>query len=335
MSSTSTTSARQPWHKGFDPAREDQTCTLPDGRKLGFAEYGSPSGTPLFLFHGAPGTRWDGIGYEEESKLLDVRIICPDRPGHGLSSPQPNRKILDYPADISALARHLGINKYHIAGQSGGGPYVSVCAYASPEDELLNSTIIAGMIPPEGVSAKSAGYYTTAVLALYRLIPNTVIWLTDYFYPPSFWADDKKVQRQLDFAYKFLPKEDKDEIARPSTQPAIRAILREAFRQGSAGVVQDAIIFGQPYGFELKDVKRHIKLFYGREDNRTPPAFGEYYHKHLPSSALTIMENKSHFRLDDVSLDMIAAAVGKEDLITPEMRKTLAEKVEEIKRDGP
>ena len=33
------------------------TITLPDGRTLGYAEYGAPSGKPVFFFHGIPGSR--------------------------------------------------------------------------------------------------------------------------------------------------------------------------------------------------------------------------------------------------------------------------------------
>jgi hypothetical protein len=34
-----------------------QSIQLPDGRRLSFAEYGVADGTPVFLFHGIPGSR--------------------------------------------------------------------------------------------------------------------------------------------------------------------------------------------------------------------------------------------------------------------------------------
>ena len=33
------------------------TCTLPDGRKLGYADYGDPNGKPILYQHGIPGIR--------------------------------------------------------------------------------------------------------------------------------------------------------------------------------------------------------------------------------------------------------------------------------------
>jgi hypothetical protein len=54
---------------------------LPDGRTLFWAEFGQPSGVPLFLFHGWPESRLVGSYFDEAARDLGVRIICPDRPG--------------------------------------------------------------------------------------------------------------------------------------------------------------------------------------------------------------------------------------------------------------
>lgn len=37
--------------------RLDTEIRLSDARRLAYAEYGDPLGTPLFLFHGLPGSR--------------------------------------------------------------------------------------------------------------------------------------------------------------------------------------------------------------------------------------------------------------------------------------
>lgn len=108
------------FHPCFTPQLEDQTTTLSDGRTIGFAEYGTRTGTPTFFFHGAPGSRYDGFGYSEPAARLGVRLICPDRPGHGLSTAYPGRSLSSYARDISELAAHLGLRRYHVFGQSGG-----------------------------------------------------------------------------------------------------------------------------------------------------------------------------------------------------------------------
>jgi len=47
-----------------------------------------------------------------------------------LSSPQPNREIQNWSADVSELAEYLNIRQFNAAGESGGGPYVLALALA-------------------------------------------------------------------------------------------------------------------------------------------------------------------------------------------------------------
>jgi pimeloyl-ACP methyl ester carboxylesterase len=37
--------------------RDDNILRLPDGRRLGYAEYGDPDGKPVILFHGTLNSR--------------------------------------------------------------------------------------------------------------------------------------------------------------------------------------------------------------------------------------------------------------------------------------
>jgi len=79
---------------------EPKFITLKDGRKLAYAEYGEPAGKPVFFFHGTPGSHFfhppDGI-----TQKMGVRLITVDRPGYGLSTFLPKRRILDWPGDIT------------------------------------------------------------------------------------------------------------------------------------------------------------------------------------------------------------------------------------------
>jgi pimeloyl-ACP methyl ester carboxylesterase len=64
----------------------NQRITLPDGRKLGYNEYGQPDGLPVFYFHGTPSAcvEWELFGNEELTGRLNMRLIAVDRPGMGL-----------------------------------------------------------------------------------------------------------------------------------------------------------------------------------------------------------------------------------------------------------
>jgi hypothetical protein len=90
------------------------TLTLPDGRKLGYAEYGSLTGRPIFYLHGLPGSRLEAAGYDELGLELGARVIAVDRPGIGWSSPHPGGTLLAHPKDLEHLAQHLELDHYSV-----------------------------------------------------------------------------------------------------------------------------------------------------------------------------------------------------------------------------
>lgn len=87
---------------------------LPDGRKLGYAQYGTPNGKPVFMLHGMPGSRLDAGHFDDLGKELGARVIGIDRPGIGWSTPQPGRRLLDHAKDVEAVANELGIERFKI-----------------------------------------------------------------------------------------------------------------------------------------------------------------------------------------------------------------------------
>ncbi len=113
----------------------DQQFQLPDGRRLGYDEYGSSDGKSLFYFHGSPSSRIKSTLFISEELLLslNVRLFAVDRPGMGLSDFQTNRRILDWSQDVIALVNHLGMERFSILAYSLGGPYGLACGFAIPQ----------------------------------------------------------------------------------------------------------------------------------------------------------------------------------------------------------
>ena len=114
---------------------------------MGYADIGNASARPVFFLHGTPSSRHEGLGLAKlaASKSVDVRVITPDRPGIGLSTPKPGRKLIEYPFDILELGTHLGIDTFSIIGGSGGAPSALACAFALPPHQIRAVGILAGM----------------------------------------------------------------------------------------------------------------------------------------------------------------------------------------------
>lgn len=90
------------------------TLTLPNGRKLGYAQYGLQTGRTVFYLHGLPGSRIEAVAYDAMAVKLGARIFAVDRPGIGWSSPHSERTILDHVKDIEHLAEFLELDSYGV-----------------------------------------------------------------------------------------------------------------------------------------------------------------------------------------------------------------------------
>ena len=90
-----------------------------NGRVLGVCEYGDPEGFPVLAFHGIPGTRLMFRPTHEIARRLGLRIIAPDRPGFGCSTPQPQRTLQDWPPDVDAILNAYEIDRFSLVVQLG------------------------------------------------------------------------------------------------------------------------------------------------------------------------------------------------------------------------
>ncbi|TQV94074.1 alpha/beta hydrolase fold-1 [Cordyceps javanica] len=113
QATTASASAPASTSASANPAH-NQTMTLPDGRKLGFAEYGDARGRKTLLyFHGYPSSRVEGRLLHRLALAHSIRVLALDRPGYGLSTPQgPRRALLDWPRDVEAFAAAQGLGRF-------------------------------------------------------------------------------------------------------------------------------------------------------------------------------------------------------------------------------
>jgi pimeloyl-ACP methyl ester carboxylesterase len=101
---------------------------LPGGRRLSWHEFGDPDGPPVMYTAGTPVSGLGGASYDEPARAAGLRWISPDKPGYGGSDYQRGRSLISWGDDLAALAGHLGLDRFALAGESGGGPYTLAAA---------------------------------------------------------------------------------------------------------------------------------------------------------------------------------------------------------------
>ena len=115
---------------------KNETITMNDGRIVGFADYGSPDQTAVVWCHGGPGSRLEPSFVADAAARAGLRLIGIDRPGYGLSTPQPGCTIGGWVPDALAVLDHLGIDQFLALGVSTGG--ADALALASHSSDRVN-----------------------------------------------------------------------------------------------------------------------------------------------------------------------------------------------------
>lgn len=106
----------------MDAMTDARSITLRDGRRLSYAEYGDPEGAPFIVLHGMPGSRIFAAVFDEQARRWHLRIIAPERPGSGQSSPLPGGTLIEYSEDIRQLADTLRLAHFVAVGVSRAAP---------------------------------------------------------------------------------------------------------------------------------------------------------------------------------------------------------------------
>ena len=120
---------------------------LVDGRVLAWREFGDAIGWPLVAVHGSPDSSAVWALLDDAAHRAGARIIAPDRPGFGSSSPKPDRSILDWVDDLSELTEHLELASFRLLAISGGSPYALAVAATCP-DRVAHLGLLSVITPP-------------------------------------------------------------------------------------------------------------------------------------------------------------------------------------------
>lgn len=317
LDTTNTNSAAS---ESFPPERYNRTFELPDGRALAWAEVGSPTGSPLFFFHGFPGSRLEARGLEDIGRRHDIRFICPERPGYGRSTFQPDRRIVDWPADVRELAAHLDLKRYAVIGGSGGGPYALACAYAIPPDTLSAVGLLCTAAPWKPETIRYVSYSRRALRFLSEYCPSLTTRIFDRLIGFGKWfATSGAGKKYIDIfavkaaatAGKDIPESEKSPEAVEVRRERLLSVLLEPFAQGSRGFVQEAYLLSHPYGFRLENVRfeKKIQIWHGTKDTNSPIEMVRYMKERLGHCDLHELDGETHFtimkRLENIVIQLM------------------------------
>jgi pimeloyl-ACP methyl ester carboxylesterase len=266
---------------------------LGDGRALAYADYGDPEGTPVLYFHGAPGSRLDGAGYEplgRELKSMRIRVIAPDRPGHGYSTQQRGRRLTNWPHDVVQLADSLGLERFSVLGHSSGGKFALACGSALAH-RVTTIGVLAGVGPPE-TPRFGEGLGRTARVSMTLASRRRPL-------AAAYWSAARLMARRTPGLFMRQLEAELSPVDRAVvTDPAVRELLLATFREcllpGVQGIVDEWLIQARPWGFSLAEIRPPVHLWHGDADDLVPLHHSEHLARSVPDGELTVLRGHGH-----------------------------------------
>lgn len=267
---------------------------LPAGRQLGYAEYGDPRGRPVFYCHGLPGSRLEARLLAPAAGALGIRLIAADRPGYGQSDPQPGRRLTDWPGDVAALAAALAIDRFHVIGVSGGGPYALACArQLAPR---VRAAAIVGGLGPVGEAELRRRLRGLARIGV-ALAARRPAALAPLLGAPIHGLVKRSPRLVLLLIAWTGSRPDRAVLARSEVRAVLGASLREAFRQGSRGAVADLV--AAVADWDLAEVSPVVPLqfWHGAADAVVPLEHSRALAARLAGARLQVLAQEGHYSL--------------------------------------
>jgi pimeloyl-ACP methyl ester carboxylesterase len=280
--------------------------TLPDGRRLAYAEFGNPDGHPVIYFHGGASSRLEPLLLGDELiNRYGIRLIVPDRPGMGQSDFQPDRGFSDFPKDVVFLADTLGLDKFSVMGVSSGGGYVYACAAKIP-DRLLAAVAVSGAWDTYSLQdlplVSRWSYKTAKIFPLFYRGMLKLLLRSYQGSPEKLLASFKKQLSAIDYAV----------FESPQRLQAARDWTIEAMRQGTKGIAWDALLYVHPWDFNVAEIQIPIIFFHGEQDRSISIIMAKKAVARLPTAKLFTYPNEGHLSVVINQFEAIARALKNE-----------------------
>jgi pimeloyl-ACP methyl ester carboxylesterase len=270
--------------------RERLCIALPDGRRVGYAEYGDTSGSPVLFCHGFPGTRLEARHADAFGAALGLRLLAVDRPGIGFTDPVPMDAVGDWALEAARVADALGVGSFAVLGVSGGAPYSLACAALMP-DRVTSLHVVGGLGPlPDGVRRQLPAPHRLLAAACVR-------------WPRGFGRIARRLiasivahpEFYLRVSESVLPPADAAMLEGSAVPRSLTANFAEAVRSGEAGVARELELFGRDWGFALEEIDCPVVVWHGEADVVVPLSVARHIVSRIERARAVFLPREGHF----------------------------------------
>ena len=270
--------------------------TLRDGRTLAYMDRGPRSGTPVLHFHSFQGSRLERMAASDDLLAkLNIRLISPDRPGIGLSTPARDRTLVGWAADVRQLTdRVLGPEQpFSIFGFSAGATYALACGQIPG---LRAIALVGSLGLPHLIanwrrfsqetwhillSAKLANFHSATFLRIERKHRDRL-----FNHWESYFEDVKHG----------LSADDQRLLSQPEVEESFRQNRRESYAQGPGYLLQEVqALYSDPHINLAHLAACTVLITHGIDDMVVPVEVARDLHTRIPGSGFQELPRRGHY----------------------------------------
>jgi pimeloyl-ACP methyl ester carboxylesterase len=254
---------------------------LSDGRTLHVYDTGTGDGTTglaVFWQHGTPSTGAPPEPLFASAAERGIRWVSHDRPGYGGSTPHPGRDVASAAADVASIADALGIDRFAVMGDSGGGPHALACAAVLP-GRVLATVCVSGPAP---FGAKGLDWFagmTPSGAAEYRAAATGRVALEAYFASAEF---DPEVFTPADHAAAF------------GAWSWMGTVAGQALATDQGGMVDDDLAYVTPWGCDPRQIGTPVLFVHGAQDRLVPSSHSTWLAQRCHTAELWLRPDDGH-----------------------------------------
>lgn len=272
------------------------TITLKNGNKIGYLEFGDPSGIPIFYFHGSLSSRIEAGIFAEYAAKNGLQLISLDRPSIGLSDPPHQFSFIDWPMAVAETADVLGIERFSVCGTSGGGAFACACGVIEEVARRLDSIIlIAGALPATRNEKKHHDIRVRMTFYMAKYMPaicgKLLTNLSQQFSKPLKSGNME--------GFKGI-----DKTTKPGYGYMMANSIESSKLQGHKGNTRDLALYVKPLGFQLKDIKVPVLAFTGLKDRNAPSVIAYRVVNEVANGEVVAYEEADHGTILNYASDM-------------------------------
>lgn len=222
-----------------------------------------------------------------------ARLISFDRPGYGGSDRRPGRRVVDVVEDVTAVADALELDRFAVAGRSGGGPHALACAALLPTRVTRAAALVA--LAPRDAEGLDwfAGMTPFNIKDFHAALTDPERYATGII--PRSAAIRSNPARLLEELRSDLTDEDRLIVSDNAIRSMLLRNYREALRTSPYGWIDDAIALTRPWGFDPAQIGVPVLLWHGAKDPFSPASHFFWLAARIPHAKAVLDPKAAHF----------------------------------------